>query len=73
MNRGSGVKMFLSVITAPIVLARIMDFLNRLYRTSGVIFFIDYCTAIRDTQKEGVEEKETSYPVHRILGHAHVA
>jgi len=21
----------------------------RLYRTSGVIFFIDYCTAIRDT------------------------
>jgi hypothetical protein len=23
----------------------------RVYRTSGVIFFIDYCTAIRDTQK----------------------
>jgi hypothetical protein len=22
---------------------------NLLYRTSGVIFFIDYCTAIRDT------------------------
>jgi hypothetical protein len=44
-----------------------------LYRTSGVIFFIDYCTAIRDTQKEGVEEKETSDQVHRILGHAYVA
>ena len=44
-----------------------------MYRTSGVIFFIDYCTAIRDTQKEGVEEKETSYQVHRILGHAYVA
>jgi hypothetical protein len=41
-----------------------------MYRTSGVIFFIDYCTAIRDTQKEGVEEKETSY---RFLGHAQVA
>jgi hypothetical protein len=24
---------------------------NLLYRTSGVIFFIDYCTAIRDTKK----------------------
>ncbi len=23
--------------------------INRLYRTSGVIFFIDYYTAIRDT------------------------
>jgi hypothetical protein len=24
---------------------------SMLYRTSGVIFFIDYCTAIRDTKK----------------------
>ncbi len=30
-----------------------------LYRTSGVIFFIDYCTAPRDTWKRWKEEKET--------------
>ncbi len=34
--------------------------ISMLYRTSGVIFFIDYCTAIRDTWKEQWEEKETS-------------
>jgi hypothetical protein len=31
MNRRSGVKMFLSVITAPIVLAQLIDFLIRQY------------------------------------------
>ncbi len=45
-----------------------MPSLNKqlLYRTNGVIFFIDYCTAIRDTWKEWIEEKETLYQVHRI-------
>ncbi len=30
-------------------LTREMGHLGVVYRTSGVIFFIDYCTAIRDT------------------------
>jgi hypothetical protein len=33
---------------ANIVEAKIIP---RMYRTSGVIFFIDYCTAMRDTRK----------------------
>ncbi len=32
-------------------LANVHILVDMLYRTGGVIFFIDYCTAIRDTQK----------------------
>ncbi len=42
--------------------SRIWNYVTSLlYRTSGVIFFIDYCTATRDTQKGWREEKETLY------------
>jgi hypothetical protein len=30
-----------------------------MYRTNGVLFFINYCTAPRDTYKKWKEEKET--------------
>jgi hypothetical protein len=35
MNKRSGVKMFLSVITAPIALADLINFLNRRYHVSS--------------------------------------
>jgi hypothetical protein len=36
-NRGSGVKMFLSIITAPIVLAQLIDFLIRRCHVNRIV------------------------------------
>ncbi len=56
-NRRSGVKMFLSVITAPIVLARIINFLNRRCNINRkVILQIRSATPIQDIN--------TSAPIH---------
>jgi hypothetical protein len=33
---------------------------SQLYRTNGVSIFIDYCTAPRDTQKDGRRRKRHS-------------
>jgi hypothetical protein len=48
-DRGSGVKMFLSVITAPIVLAQLIDFLiRRCHVNRIVILHIRSATPIQD-------------------------
>jgi hypothetical protein len=49
MNRRSGVKMFLSVITAPLVLTQLIDFLiRRCYGNRIVILQIRSATPIQD-------------------------
>jgi hypothetical protein len=57
-NRRSGVKMFLSVITAPIVLAQIINFLTRRWHVNRIfILQIRSATPIQDMN--------TSAPIYK--------